>query len=109
MAHRLCCAQVLPVDTNIVLFEVKEGLSAAAVVESLKQHGVLACAMSHTAVRLVTHLDVDDAMVDRACQLLSAVVTDSPAYLTVLETDGAAAGAWPAGVVGHGMPGIRMA
>ena len=78
--HRCGRVQVLPVDTNIVLFELKEGLSAAAVVESLRQQGVLACAMSHTAVRLVTHLDVDDAMVDRACQLLTTVVTDSPAY-----------------------------
>jgi threonine aldolase len=51
------------VETNIVLFEVSD---APSFIARLKAQGVLAAGVSRTAVRLVTHLDVDDQGVDRA-------------------------------------------
>jgi threonine aldolase len=51
------------VETNIVIFEVSD---APSFIASLKERGVLAAGVSRTAVRLVTHLDVDDQGVDRA-------------------------------------------
>jgi threonine aldolase len=45
------------VQTNIVIFRLEQG-SAAGLVESLKQHGVLASAIGPSAVRFVTHFDV---------------------------------------------------
>jgi threonine aldolase len=51
------------VETNIVIFEVSD---APSFIASLKEQGVLAAGVSRTAVRLVTHLDVDDQGVDRA-------------------------------------------
>ena len=55
------------VETNIVIFDVPD---ASAFVARLKNAGVLAAGISKTAVRLVTHLDVDDAGIDRAIDAL---------------------------------------
>ncbi|HEY3170204.1 MAG TPA: GntG family PLP-dependent aldolase [Thermoanaerobaculia bacterium] len=51
------------VETNIVIFEVAH---ASSFVARLKEKGVLAAGVSETAVRLVTHLDVNDTDVARA-------------------------------------------
>ena len=57
------------VRTNIVVFEHHDPV---AVVAHLEAAGVLATTLSPTAVRLVTHLDLDDAGIERACTALSA-------------------------------------
>ena len=49
---------VLPVETNILIFELNDGLSAPDLVAQLKQHQILAYAIAPNRVRLVTHLDV---------------------------------------------------
>jgi threonine aldolase len=51
------------VETNIVIFEVAD---ASSFVARLKEKGVLAAGVSKTAVRLVTHLDVNDTDIARA-------------------------------------------
>jgi threonine aldolase len=58
------------VETNIVIFDVPD---APAFVGRLKERGVLAAGISKTSVRLVTHLDVDDEAIDRACEALRGV------------------------------------
>lgn len=68
------CADVAPgvidpttVETNIVVLDVGAvGLTAAAFVEALLVHGVRTYAVGPAAVRLVWHLDVDDAGTDTA-------------------------------------------
>jgi threonine aldolase len=52
------------VDTNIVFAPVGDAKAAEA---ALKALGILAVAVSPTEIRLVTHRDVGDAEVDRAC------------------------------------------
>jgi threonine aldolase len=49
------------VETNIVIFQLTGGRSAAELVARLKARGVLASAFGPDAIRLVTHLDVDRA------------------------------------------------
>ncbi|MGA2167656.1 MAG: GntG family PLP-dependent aldolase [Terracidiphilus sp.] len=49
------------VETNIVIFRLTGGLSAAELVARLKARGVLASTLGPGAIRLVTHLDVDRA------------------------------------------------
>jgi threonine aldolase len=56
------------VQTNIVIFEV-DG-NAAALVQGLKEHGVLASAIGPKAVRLVTHADVSRDDCGRAAEIL---------------------------------------
>lgn len=63
------------VVTNIVIFGVeKSGKTAAEVCAALKQLGVLASGVEKYAVRLVTHLDVDRAGIERAIAALAQVL-----------------------------------
>lgn len=57
------------VETNIVIFDVDD---APSFVARLKERGVLASGISATTVRLVTHLDVDDAGIDLATEAIRA-------------------------------------
>ncbi len=58
------------VQTNIVIFQLKDRGDAPAVVRSLKEQGVLASAVGPHAVRLVTHFDVSEADCRRAAEVL---------------------------------------
>ena len=65
-----CGVDPSTVDTNIVVVEHDD---APTFVEKAKAEGVLIAAVGPTAVRLVTHLDVDDADVERAARVLSSL------------------------------------
>ena len=55
------------VDTNIVVFDVKEThRQADEVVAALKSEGVLVVALGRTTLRAVTHLDVSSDQIDQA-------------------------------------------
>ena len=54
-----------PVETNLVIVRV-EGVAPADVVAHLGRRGVLAIAAGKDRLRFATHLDVDDADVDKA-------------------------------------------
>lgn len=56
---------ILPVETNIVIFELEEGLTAPAFVTSLKEQGILGYAIAPQRVRLVTHLDISPLMIEQ--------------------------------------------
>ena len=60
------------VETNIVIFDVPD---SADFVARLREQGVLAAGISKTTVRLVTHLDVDDAGIDRAIAAIRAIAS----------------------------------
>jgi len=62
------------VITNIVMFEVDDRKTAAAVCDTLRGHGVLASAFGPQTVRMVTHYDVDRAGVERAVAAMRAVI-----------------------------------
>lgn len=61
--------RVMPVETNIVIFETK-GISAKDLVAKLKDHHILAYAIAPTKVRLVLHLDITREMVSRTTHVL---------------------------------------
>src|SRR5258708_33625964 len=48
---------VMPVDTNIVLFEVATSLSPEKVLAKFSENNIKALPFSQTEIRLVTHLD----------------------------------------------------
>jgi threonine aldolase len=64
---------VMPTDTNMVIFEVRDGLTAEKVVDKLHEHNVKALTFSHTDIRLVTHLDFDDKMLDKTIEIFSKI------------------------------------
>ncbi len=66
-------ARVLPVDTNIVLFEPADDLGVKPCLEALEQRGVLAAPMGENGVRLVTHLGLGDTDIDATCAAIEAL------------------------------------
>jgi len=51
---------VMPIDTNIVIFQLRKGLDAKKAVVTLAEKGILAFAFGPGKIRLVTHLDIND-------------------------------------------------
>ena len=67
--------KVEPPDTNIVMMDVvAPGVTAAALEGRLRAAGVLISAIKPTRLRAVTHLDVDDAGIDRALAAMAAAL-----------------------------------
>ena len=65
------------VETNIVIFRLNGGLSAAEVVARLKARGILAGTVGTSAIRLVTHHDVDRAACVKAAEVLTEEIEAS--------------------------------
>lgn len=61
---------VLPVETNIVVFDLAGGRLAADVLDLLRDKGVRALPFGPHTIRMVTHLDVDDQAIERAENIL---------------------------------------
>jgi threonine aldolase len=63
------------VRTNLVLLDLREHrLDAAGLAEAAREQGVWTSAMGAQALRLITHMDVDDDGVDRAIEVLTALL-----------------------------------
>jgi threonine aldolase len=62
---------LLPVATNIIIFELDNSISAPALVAKLKEHSILAYAISPVRIRLVVHLDISPEMVKRTVEVFS--------------------------------------
>jgi threonine aldolase len=60
---------VLPVETNIVIFDVTDNYTPVQIVDLLKEKGVLSYAISSTQVRLVTHLDISADMINETISI----------------------------------------
>lgn len=67
-------AEVLPVETNIVVFQpTPKHISRAELVDRLKEAGVLVSTFGANYVRMVTHLHIDDAAIERVGELLQGM------------------------------------
>jgi threonine aldolase len=64
---------VLPVETNIVIFRVKDHINADDLVLKLKEKGILCFTMGKQQIRFVLHLDVTESMVQRTIELLQKI------------------------------------
>lgn len=59
--------QVMPVETNILIFEVEDSAHTAQI---LAEKGIKTSPFSPTLVRMVTHLDISDDMIAEMARLL---------------------------------------
>ena len=55
---------VEPVQSNIVIFNLTDGLTADAILEQLKSKGIAASAFGPTTIRFVFHLDINEKMME---------------------------------------------
>lgn len=62
--------KMLPVETNILIFEVTGRYNAASFTDHLRMHDILCIAISPTQVRMVTHLDISPEMIERLAKVI---------------------------------------
>lgn len=62
--------EILPVETNIVIFKLPTPSQAKALLAYLKENGILASEFGKDNIRMVTHLDFTDAMLDQLIETL---------------------------------------
>ncbi len=55
-------AKVEPIETNILIFEVKPSINEQVLLDKLKQKGISISSMGHGKLRMVTHLDYREVM-----------------------------------------------
>jgi len=60
---------MMPVDTNIVIFSVSDRLTPEKVLSKLEEHQIKAIKFGSSEIRLVTHLDFDDRMLDKTVEV----------------------------------------
>ncbi|UKJ08978.1 threonine aldolase family protein [Solitalea lacus] len=56
---------VMPVETNIVIFELKHEISETTFIEKMKENGILCASTGKQHIRFVTHLDFTEAMLQK--------------------------------------------
>jgi threonine aldolase len=61
---------VLPVETNIIIFEVTGPYSPASFVAAMKDKNILTYVISPTQVRIVVHLDIDEEKVRKTIETI---------------------------------------
>ena len=66
-------ANVLPVQTNIVVFTLADPNLETAFVSALQDKGVLAIKLGQGKLRMVTHLDVCMEEIEQVCDILAAI------------------------------------
>ncbi len=64
---------VMPVDTNIVLFEVAANLTPEKVLAKFNENNIKALPFSQTEIRLVTHLDFNDEMLNKTTEIFKKI------------------------------------
>lgn len=65
--------KMLPVETNILIFEITGNKSPASFSDELKKREILCIPISPTQVRIVTHLDVTDEMIQHLLDLIETM------------------------------------
>jgi threonine aldolase len=65
---------VLPAETNIIIFELNDSITASNFVAKIKEQDILGYAISPYRVRLVVHLDITEQMVEKTNQVFSKFV-----------------------------------
>ncbi|MBS1576310.1 MAG: aminotransferase class I/II-fold pyridoxal phosphate-dependent enzyme [Bacteroidetes bacterium] len=61
---------LLPVETNIILFTTAAPYTAKSVVQRMKENNIIGYAIAATKVRMVTHLDIRPEMVQRTIETI---------------------------------------
>ncbi len=64
-------AEVMPVETNIIIFSVQPPYTSLSLVAKLKEHQILGYAISPMQVRLVLHLDISSQMVEKTIEVFN--------------------------------------
>jgi threonine aldolase len=73
LANQSYVKSVMPVDTNIVIFDLIPGVTPEAFLAKVGEHNIKALAFSATEVRFVTHYDFNDDMLEKTIAVFSKI------------------------------------
>lgn len=73
LAKKDFIGKIMPVETNIVIFEIMGSYKAQEFCDRLKLDDILCLAISPTQVRMVTHLDVTQEMVQKLVGVIDSL------------------------------------
>lgn len=65
---------VIPVETNIVVFELNDHKRTNEYIKSFEKQGILALTFGKGMIRLVTHLDLDQTAINKTCECIQSIV-----------------------------------
>ena len=65
---------VIPVETNIVVFELNDHKRTNEYILTLEKQGVLALTFGKGMIRMVTHLDLDQSAIQKTCECIQSIV-----------------------------------
>ncbi len=64
---------IRPIETNIIIFDVKSPFTAQTYLAKLVEHGIKASAFGPQTIRFVTHLDVSSSDIDKVCSVIKSL------------------------------------
>ncbi len=64
-------SQVLPVHTNIIVFDTINSWPAERLLKYLEEHHIKAVALGPHTIRMVTHLDIDHEMIEKTIDVIN--------------------------------------
>ena len=73
LAKQAGVAELLPVETNIVIFRLEPAIAAPAFLRQLGARGILALAVRPQTIRFVFHLDISDSQVEAVIDALRSL------------------------------------
>lgn len=65
--------ELYPVDTNIVVFKLADDYPSEKIIQDLAKQNIKVVPFGKQTIRMVTHLDIDDEMVERVTKLLKGL------------------------------------
>lgn len=73
LASKSFVGEILPVETNIVIFEVKPPFSVSLLLEKLSQNNIRCFSISPSQIRMVTHLYLNESMIRTVVKTIQAL------------------------------------
>ena len=73
LSKKNCIGRIMPVETNILIFEVIDSYTPETFCKKLKEHNILCLSISTTQVRIVTHLDFTKEMLKELIQVIETL------------------------------------
>lgn len=61
---------IMPVETNIVIFELKPKINPPEFIQFMNQNGIKLSSMGGPKIRMVTHLNISPTEIQKACEIL---------------------------------------
>ncbi len=73
LANKDFIGTIFPVETNILIFEVKGDYTPVTLMEKLNENNIRVFAISKTQIRMVLHLDITEKMVLETIKVINSL------------------------------------